>query len=107
MFVANWQIACAVGRVFVSVYLHDSMLHTSLCRCGMVYVDPKNLGYEPFWKKLVNDRPAGEQEWMMELYNKYVPCLIDMICEGILDGKQGEKLKAIVPLTNLNMVSHK
>ena len=71
----------------------------------MVYVDPKNLGYEPFWKKWVNDRPTkAEQEWLGEMYNKYVPCLIDMIVEGVVDGKQGEKLKTIVPLTNLNMV---
>lgn len=28
-----------------------------------------------------------------------------MILEGIVDGKQGEKLKQIIPLTNLNMVN--
>lgn len=30
---------------------------------------------------------------------------MDMIVEGIVDGKQGEKLKTIVPQTDLNMVS--
>lgn len=72
----------------------------------MVYVDPKNLGYEPFWKKWVKERTPAEQDWLMELYNKFVPSLIEMILEGIVDGKQGEKLKTIVPLTNLNMVNY-
>ena len=72
----------------------------------MVYVDPKNLGFEPFWQKWVNSRVSkAEQEFLTELYKKYVPVLIDFIIEGIIDGKQGEKLKTIVPLTNLNMVS--
>ena len=31
--------------------------------------------------------------------------LIEYILEGVLDGRQGEKLKTIVPLTNLNMVT--
>ena len=72
----------------------------------MVYVDPKNLGYRPYWEKYVNSRQSRtEGEFLMKLYEKYVPDLIDMIVEGIVDGKQGEKLKTIVPLTNLNMVS--
>lgn len=29
---------------------------------------------------------------------------IDMIFDGIIDGKQGKKLKTIVPQTDLNMV---
>ena len=71
----------------------------------MVYVDPKNLGYDPFWQKWVGDRPTKfEIEEMQRLYHKYVPNCIDMIIEGIVDGKQGEKMKTIVPLTNLNLV---
>lgn len=72
----------------------------------MVYVDPKNLGFEPYWKKWVSMRSSKfEQDFLTELYNKYVPTLIEYIVEGVMDGKQGEKLKTIVPLTNLNMVS--
>ena len=77
----------------------------TVSRCGMVYVDPKNLGYRPFWEKWTNARPyRQEQDWMLTLYDKYVPVLIDMIIEGVIDGRQGERLKTIVPLTNLNMV---
>jgi dynein heavy chain len=71
----------------------------------MVYVDPKDLGYEPFWQKWVNDRTnLTEHDELIRLYKKYVPSCIDLICEGIRDGKPGEKLKTIVPLTNLNLV---
>lgn len=41
---------------------------------------------------------------MQSLFEKYVPYLIDVIVEGIVDGRHGEKLKTIVPQTDLNMV---
>nr|XP_061803884.1 dynein axonemal heavy chain 10-like [Nerophis lumbriciformis] len=77
----------------------------TVSRCGMVYVDPKNLRYSPYWKKWLTDRPAKEQEQLDGLFEKYVHSLIDMIVEGIVDGKQGQKLKTVVPQTDLNMVS--
>lgn len=45
-----------------------------------------------------------EQKHLNDLFEKYVPLLIDMIIEGIVDGRQGEKLKMVVPQTDLNMV---
>lgn len=39
-----------------------------------------------------------------KLFEKYVPSSIDMIMDGIIDGKQGQKLKTVVPQTDLNMV---
>lgn len=77
----------------------------TISRCGMVFVDPKNLGYEPYWQKWLKKRSKAEQEILKELYGKYVEALIDFIVEGIWEGKQAEKQKTIVPLTNLNMVS--
>lgn len=72
----------------------------------MVYVDPKNLGYLPFWQKWVNTRTQKiEKDNLHRLYEKYVPTLVDMVVEGVVDGRQGEKMKTIIPLTNLNMVS--
>lgn len=72
----------------------------------MVYVDPKNLGYEPFITKWLNGRPnKTERDELKRLYDKYVISLIDMIIEGMLEGRQGDKMKTIVPLTNLNLVS--
>lgn len=48
-----------------------------------------------------------EQADLTKLFKKYIPCTIDMVVEGIVDGKQGERLKTIVPQTDLNMVSYK
>ena len=77
----------------------------TVSRCGMVYVDPKNLGYAPFWEKWVNSIPnENDSKELMKLYEKYVPQCISMVLEGIVEGRQGDKLKTIVPLTNLNMV---
>ncbi|XP_053555751.1 dynein axonemal heavy chain 10 [Bombina bombina] len=78
----------------------------TVSRCGMVFVDPKNLRYDPYWQKWVNNRQnKQEQAELNRLFDKYVPQCIEMIVEGITDGKQGEKLKTIVPQTDLNMVT--
>ncbi|KAG8456021.1 hypothetical protein GDO86_001999 [Hymenochirus boettgeri] len=78
----------------------------TVSRCGMVYVDPKNLKYRPYWQKWVNNRQnKQEQNILNSLFEKYIPPCIEMIVEGITDGKQGEKLKTIVPQTDLNMVT--
>ncbi len=78
----------------------------TVSRCGMVYVDPKNLGYQPFWDRWVNAllNEADRQEFV-KLYEKYVPQCISLILEGVMDGRQVEKLKTIAPVTNLNLVS--
>ena len=77
----------------------------TVSRCGMVYVDPKNLGYRPYWQKWCSARVnKNEEKELKNLFDKYVPVAIDMVLEGVVDGKEGKKLKTIVPLTNLNMV---
>ncbi|KAM8812104.1 dynein axonemal heavy chain 10 [Rhynchonycteris naso] len=78
----------------------------TVSRCGMVYVDPKNLKYQPQWKKWINQiQNKVEQGYLQSLFEKYVPYLIDVIVEGLVDGRHGEKLKTIVPQTGLNMVT--
>ncbi|KAJ8284497.1 hypothetical protein COCON_G00033470 [Conger conger] len=76
----------------------------TVSRCGMVFVDPKNLRYAPYWQKWVKTRGSKEQPELDRLFEKYVPKCIDMIVDGVVDGKQEEKLKTIVPQTDLNMV---
>ena len=79
----------------------------TISRCGMVYVDPKNLGYLPFWKRWVNAREKeSEREVLEALFEKYVPACIDRILDGV-DGEGAilGRLRLIVPQTNLNMVA--
>ncbi|XP_062273833.1 dynein axonemal heavy chain 10 [Scomber scombrus] len=75
----------------------------TVSRCGMVFVDPKNLRYTPYWQRWLTNRP--EQEVLNKLFEKYVHSSIDMIVDGIVDGKQCQKLKTVVPQTDLNMVT--
>ena len=78
----------------------------TVSRCGMVFVDPKNLGYKPYWERWVNCLPSkADKEEFIKLFEKYGPKCIELILEGIMDGRQGERLRTILPVTNLNLVS--
>uniref|UniRef100_A0A8C4QT87 Dynein heavy chain hydrolytic ATP-binding dynein motor region domain-containing protein n=1 Tax=Eptatretus burgeri TaxID=7764 RepID=A0A8C4QT87_EPTBU len=76
----------------------------TVSRCGMVFVDPKNLRYAPFWKRWLNRRSKFEQDELQTLYKKYIPPCIELIAEGLLDGRPRKKLKTVVAQTDLNMV---
>jgi dynein heavy chain len=55
----------------------------TVSRCGMVFVDPKNLGYKPFWHKWCLKREKKEEvEVLKRLFDKYVVLLMDMIIDG-------------------------
>ena len=80
----------------------------TVSRAGMVYVDPKNLEYNPYWKRWILQTFPDEikqkvhVETLNALYEKYVPSLISLIFEGAGNVK---RLTMIVPQTNLNMVT--
>ena len=80
----------------------------TISRCGMVWVDPKNLGYKPFFEKWVNDRcqqaREDEKEVLLDLLDKYVDDLLAFVLDGIVDGEVGPRPKMVVSLVNVNMV---
>lgn len=86
----------------------------TISRCGMVWVDPQNLGYRPFYERWVRSRfgdsvviPEEQQadaEQLFNLFDKYVPKSIDMILTGLVDNEMGQKLEQVVPITNIDMV---
>ncbi|XP_055373636.1 dynein axonemal heavy chain 10 [Condylostylus longicornis] len=76
----------------------------TVSRAGMVYVDPKNLKYEPYWKRWKKTRPLYEQETLNDFYEKLIPPTIDFILEGIDGTQQGNPLKQVIHQTDLNMV---
>ena len=90
----------------------------TISRCGMVYVDPRNLGYWPFLETWLKETPYLETEENVEamrrLLDKYVDPLINYVFEGIepkaQDAAEDEedvivpRLKLSTPRTNLNMV---
>lgn len=81
----------------------------TISRCGMVYVDPKNLGYAPFYMKWLVDKfnKYGEtmRDSLKELFQKYVPPIMDRIFEGLSGEELVEPLRFITPRTNLNLVT--
>lgn len=77
----------------------------TVSRAGMVYVDPKNLGYEPYWNKWLSNRPENEREFLTELYDKFIPPSIAFITEGLDGSQQGVPLKTVIHQTNLNLIT--
>ncbi|KAL7022048.1 hypothetical protein ACKWTF_012111 [Chironomus riparius] len=76
----------------------------TVSRAGMVYVDPKNLGYQPYWQRWLLSRPEREREKINELYERLIPETLAFIIEGIDGSMQLEPLEMIVIQTDLNMV---
>lgn len=80
----------------------------TISRCGMVYVDPKNLGFRPFhstWLKgKFNTYGETMHDSLKELFQKYIPVLMDRVFEGINGEEIVEPLKFITPRTDLNLV---
>ncbi len=81
----------------------------TISRCGMVYVDPKNLGYAPYYHKwLVNGKDKYDEaihENLKDLFLKYVPPIMDRIFEGVNGEELVPPLRFITPRTNLNLVT--
>jgi dynein heavy chain len=77
----------------------------TVSRCGMVYMDPKNLGYQPYYQKWAASRSTKlEIDSMIRFFEKYVPSLVDYIQDGIFEGYMGDTLKQVIPVTSLSMI---
>ncbi|GMI47335.1 hypothetical protein TrCOL_g3071 [Triparma columacea] len=85
----------------------------TISRCGMVWVDPKNLGYRPYYEKWVRTRCGDvlevaqeheiEADHLTEMFDKYVVKSIDYVLKGLVDGEMGEKLNQVVPIGNIDL----
>eukprot|EP00961_Rhodomonas_salina_P021877 294642-Rhodomonas_salina.1 len=76
----------------------------TVSRCGMVWVDPKNLGFRPFYSRWIKKIESVEQAKQLEvLYDKYVPDLTEWVMEGLFQGEYETRPKMVLPVTNLNM----
>ncbi|KAG8306673.1 Dynein heavy chain 10, axonemal [Homalodisca vitripennis] len=79
----------------------------TVSRAGMVYVDPKNLGYDPYWQRWLTQltRPEEDKESLAKYWETYIPPALDLILEGLMGMQQGAPLRTIIPQTGLNMVT--
>ncbi|CAH0724307.1 unnamed protein product, partial [Brenthis ino] len=77
----------------------------TVSRAGMVFVDPKNLGYQPYWERWLRGRSnEDEREQLSGLFEHYVAGAINYIVFGLFGLQQQTPLKTIVPQTPLNLV---
>ncbi|XP_041985040.1 dynein axonemal heavy chain 10 [Aricia agestis] len=77
----------------------------TVSRAGMVYVDPKNLGYQPYWERWLRRRNNEEErEQLQALFDHYVGGAINYIVYGLFGLQQQTPLRTIVPQTPLNLV---
>jgi dynein heavy chain len=71
----------------------------------MVYVEPRNLGYKPYWDRWLRSRTGDEEKAQLEdLFVQYVDPQIKHIIAGQMGLVQATPLKTIIPQTGLNMV---
>ena len=81
----------------------------TISRCGMVYVDPKDLSWQPYlWKWLNTRENEAELVELRKLCDKYLEKCIDYVCEGIEDKALMivvEPPKCVTPMSNLAMIS--
>jgi len=81
-------------KLLFEVYDLQYASPATISRCGMVYVDPMDLGYDPLFDKWMKKwERMGEKastlvEILRENYEKYIPVLIDLIFEG----KEGDEI---------------
>ena len=77
----------------------------TISRCGMVYVDSRNLGYEPFiWTWLNSRTDEDEREQLRSLFDKYATPSINWVLEGMEGEELVKRPVQTIPITNLNMI---
>jgi dynein heavy chain len=78
----------------------------TVSRAGMVYVDPRDLGYKPYWDRWLKSRTGDDEKAQLEkLFVQYVDPQIKHIIEGQMGLMRVLPPKTIIPQTGLNMVS--
>lgn len=77
----------------------------TISRAGMVYVDPRNLGYQPYMDKWIQAKSKADQDLLRGMCEKYVHGSLKLITEGMLGLQAVEPLRTIIPQTELNMVT--
>lgn len=77
---------------------------STISRIGIVFIDPNNLGYMPYWTRWLEPRSLMEQAALDQCFQKYVPTLLNLIFEDENEIKKSYLLKTAIPQTKLNMV---
>jgi len=78
----------------------------TVSRCGMLYVDDKNLGPGPYYDRWARSKTSDKlRELLEELYDKYIPPLIAFVFEGRTGDQIGKPLPSFLPRSNMGIDS--
>lgn len=81
-------------KLLFEVYDLQYASPATISRCGMVYLDAKDLGFKPFWYKWMNKWKTNQEkneiliETLNDVFEKYIPPLVRLI----YDGEEGEEI---------------
>ena len=93
-------------KLIIEVFDLQYASPATVSRCGMVWVDPKDLGYDPYLFTWANSRPNQEEaDVLRDLFKKYCKPLLEYVLDGVLDGEQGDRLKTVIPIPNISMIT--
>ena len=76
----------------------------TVSRVGMVFLDPVNLGWQPFMYSWKLKRNKDEVETLNDLIDQYVQPMINFVLEGMDEETVVPPPKLVVPTTDLGMV---
>ena len=97
-------------KLLFEVYDLQYASPATISRCGMVYVDPKNLRFQPYFEKWMNRWKKQKEKYdtlidvLNELFAKYVPPCIGLIFDGVDEENIDKALDQALPRTDLNLV---
>ncbi|KAL9651290.1 hypothetical protein ABK040_001243 [Willaertia magna] len=81
----------------------------TVSRCGMVYVDPKNLGFDPYiwsWINKIKKEKPEKAEILQRLFERYETKCINFILKGLdSDGSFVERIKTCLTVSPVSLVS--
>jgi hypothetical protein len=74
-------------KLIIEVFDLQYASPATISRCGMTYMDPKNLGFRPYYVRWVKQRcdargRGTEAGFLRALYEAYVPKLVAYVLEG-------------------------
>jgi dynein heavy chain len=99
------SIICLTFSCFVQVGDLQYASPSTISRAGIVYVDPNDIGYKPYWQRWIETRRIEEEkENLKKLFDNYIPSLLSKISGSLFGIQEGSPLKTAIPQTPLNMV---
>ena len=89
----------------------------TVSRCGMVWVDPKNLGFRPYFERWTRNRLVEDADVVTHskdsrftetkdlnfFFHKYIPSSIEYVMKGMTEGQPRDKLVQLVTVSEIEL----